>query len=183
MAAPTGSVQAADELLLDDFTDREGRSTFGTRWTGFTDRVMGGRSDMQAGVVETEAGPALGMRGTVRLDNNGGFIQVRLPLEAGGQTLDGSGFDGVALEVRGAPGPYFVHLRTPDCRRPWQYYRADLPVTAQWREVFVPFSAFHGKSIRGAPDFGNLRSIALVAYGEAFEAEVEVRRLALGKHD
>ena len=129
MAALTGSSQAADELLLDDFTDQGGLSSFGTRWNGFTDRVMGGRSEMQAGVVETDGGPALRMRGSVRLDNNGGFIQVRLPLEVDGGTLDASDFDGVALEVRGAPGPYFIHLRTPDCRRPWQYYRAELRVT------------------------------------------------------
>ena len=101
MAALTGSTQAADELLIDDFTDRDGLSSFGTRWNGFTDRVMGGRSDMQAGVVETDdgvrrnrrcSGPALRMRGSVRLDNNGGFIQVRLPLETGGETLDAADF-------------------------------------------------------------------------------------------
>jgi len=183
MAALTGSSQAADELLLDDFTDQGGLSSFGTRWNGFTDRVMGGRSDMQVGIAETDDSPALKMRGSVRLDNNGGFIQVRLPLETGGGTLDATNFDGVALEVRGAPGPYFIHLRTPDCRRPWQYYRAELPVTREWTKVFVPFADFKGKSIRAAADLGNLRSIALVAYGEAFEAELEVRRLALIKRD
>ena len=183
MAALTGSTQAADELLIDDFTDRDGLSSFGTRWNGFTDRVMGGRSDMQVGIVETDDGSALQMRGSVRLDNNGGFIQIRLPLENVGKTLDATDFDGVVLEVRGAPGPYFIHLRTPECSRPWQYYRAELPVKSEWREVFLPFSDFQGKSIRAAPDFGNLRSIALVAYGEAFEAELEVRRLALIKRD
>ena len=183
MAALTGSTRAADELLLDDFTDRGGLSSFGTRWNGFTDRVMGGRSDMQAGVVETDGGPALQIRGSVRLDNNGGFIQVRLPLEVDAGTLDATDFDGVALDVRGAPGPYFIHLRTPDCRRPWQYYRAELPVTREWTKVFVPFTDFRGKSIRAAADFANLRSIALVAYGEAFEAELEIRRLALARRD
>lgn len=180
MVALTGPTRAADELLLDDFTSRDGVSTFGTRWNGFTDRVMGGRSDMQSGVVETDDGLALRMRGSVRLDNNGGFIQVRLPLTVDGETLDGSGFDGIRLQVRGTPGPYYVHARTPDCRRPWQYYRAELPVTTEWREVFVPFSDFAGESIRGTPDFGNLSSIALAAFGEAFEAELEVRRVMLG---
>jgi len=183
MAATTGSTRAADGLLLDDFTGRDGRSTYGTEWNAFTDRVMGGRSDMQAGVVETDDGPALRMRGSVRLENNGGFIQARLPLATGGEPLNASDFDGVRLQVRGAPGPYFVHVRTPDCRRPWQYYRAELPVTEQWREVFVPFSDFEGESIRGAPDWSRLRSIALAAFGEAFEAELEVRRLALASRD
>lgn len=186
MTAMTASTRASDELLLDDFTGGNGQlsfgqSSFGTRWNGFTDRVMGGRSDMQSGMIETDDGPALRIRGSVRLENNGGFIQVRLPLSVDGEPLDASGFDAVRLQVRGTPGPYFVHVRTPDCRRPWQYYRAELPVSKAWREVVVPFSDFEGESIRGTPDFGNLTSIALAAFGEAFEAEFEVRRLALIK--
>lgn len=179
MTAMTASTRASDELLLDDFAGRDGNSSFGTRWNGFTDRVMGGRSDMQSRTIETEHGPALRVSGSVRLENNGGFIQVRLPLTVDGQPLDASGFEAVRLQVRGTSGPYFVHVRTPDCRRPWQYYRAELPVSPEWQEVVVPFSAFEGESIRGAPDFGNLTSIALAAFGEAFEAELEVRRLTL----
>jgi len=174
MSAAAG---AGDGLLLDDFTGDDTTSALGTRWTGFTDRVMGGRSDMQVGIVTDSGRPMLRMRGTVRLDNNGGFIQARLPLDASGATLDASAWRGVRVELRGTPGPYFLHLRTPDCRRPWQYYRAELPVTAGWREVFVPFTAFSGQSIAGPIDLGRLRSLALVAYGEAFEAELEIRRL------
>ncbi|MDT8439138.1 MAG: CIA30 family protein [Wenzhouxiangellaceae bacterium] len=166
------------DLLIDDFGGEPGVSALGTRWQGFTDRVMGGRSDMQAGRVEHPDGPALQMRGEVRLDNNGGFIQLRLPLDAAGKTLDAARFSGVLLTLRGAPGAYFLHLRTPDCRRPWQYYRAALDVTQDWREVFVPFDAFEGVSIRGVPDLARLRSLALVAYGEVFTADLEVRRIA-----
>ncbi|HMB37435.1 MAG TPA: CIA30 family protein, partial [Wenzhouxiangellaceae bacterium] len=69
-----------DKLLLDDFSRSDGVSAIGTRWQDFSDRVMGGLSDMQAGIVETERGSVLRMSGQVRLENNGGFIQVRLPL-------------------------------------------------------------------------------------------------------
>lgn len=51
-------------------------------WRFFTDGVMGGvsRGGMTA---ETAAGrPALCLRGEVRLDNNGGFIQMALELPA-----------------------------------------------------------------------------------------------------
>jgi len=168
-----------DRLLLDDFGRSDGVSSIGTRWQGFTDRVMGGLSDMQADVVETGKGKALRMTGRVRLENHGGFIQVRLPLAEDDHSLDASRFDGVEITARGTPGAYYLHLRTPDSSRPWQYYRARLPVSAAWTTRTVPFGDFEGKSIPGRPDFSRLRSIAVVAYGEAFEAEIEVARLAL----
>ncbi len=169
----------ADTLLIDDFSDAAGRSAFGTTWRGFTDRVMGGVSDMQATLVDSDRGPALRIAGSVRLDNNGGFIQARLPLVRNGARLDASGYDAIRVVVRGAPGPYFLHLRTPDTRRPWQYYRAELPVEAEWTERTVPLDAFAGKSIDGRPDVSRLESIAVVAYGEAFEARIDVARIEL----
>lgn len=167
------------DLLLDDFARDDGRSALGTDWQGFTDRVMGGLSDMDAARVETERGPALRIRGQVRLENNGGFIQVRLPLAASRATLDARDFKAFQVEVRGKPGAWYLHLRTPDCRRPWQYYRAELPVTETWTTVTVPLDQFSGESITGTPDLSRLSSVAIVAYGEAFDAEIEVARLEL----
>src|SRR6056297_293393 len=168
-----------DDLLLDDFSRSDGISAIGTRWQDFTDRVMGGLSDMQAGIVETERGSVLRMSGQVRLENSGGFIQVRLPLAGAGETRDASRFDAVEITTRGVPGAYYLHLRTPESSRPWQYYRAPLPVGEEWTTCTIPFSDFEGKSISGRPDFSRLRSIAIVAYGEAFDAKIELTRLAL----
>lgn len=168
-----------DRLVLDDFSRDDGASAIGTRWRGFTDSVMGGLSDMRSGTVETEHGTALRMTGRVRLENNGGFVQVRLPLAEDDHTFDARRFDGVEITLRGAPGAYFLHLRTSESSRPWQYYRAPLPVSPEWSTLTVDFSAFRGKSISGAPDFSRLRSIAVVAYGEAFDADIEIARLAL----
>ena len=90
----------ADEtLLIDDFSDRNGRSALGTEWRGFTDRVMGGRSDMQVGYVDHPDGAALRIHGQVRLENNGGFIQARLPLSADGGNFNASPYSGVAISV------------------------------------------------------------------------------------
>ena len=178
MATASESAQA-DDRLLDDFSRDDGRSSLGPVWSGFTDRVMGGRSDMQAGYVETEEGPALRMRGTVRLDNNGGFVQVRLPLVIDGEPLDASDAAGFVVEARGAPGPYYLHLRTPDTRRPWAYYRAPLAVTDEWARIEVPLAEFEPVSTRARLDASRLSSVGLVAYGEEFEADLEVRRLAL----
>jgi hypothetical protein len=164
-------------MLIDDFSQANGVSAMGTAWRGFTDRVMGGRSDMQAGYVDGPDGPALRLRGQVRLDNNGGFIQARLPLSNDGANFDASEYRGIAVRARGQPGPYYLHLRTRDTRRPWQYYRAQIPLDEEWRDVVIPFSDFEGQSIRSQMDVRALQSLGVVAYGEAFEAEIEVARL------
>lgn len=168
-----------DRFLLDDFGRSDGVSSIGTGWKTFTDRVMGGLSEMQADIVETAKGKALRMSGRVRLENNGGFIQARLPLAGDRDAFDASRYTGFEVTVRGRPGPYFLHLRTPESSRPWQYYRAPLPVSSDWSTEIVEFDGFEGKSISGRPDFSHLRSVAVAAYGEAFDAEIEIARLAL----
>lgn len=166
-------------MLIDDFSSRNGTSTIGTEWAGFTDRVMGGRSDMQVGYREHGDQAVLHLRGQVRLDNNGGFIQARLPLSASGGDFDASGYQGIALRVRGATGPYYLHLRTRHTWRPWQYYRAAIEVGPDWQDQFIPFSAFEGRSIQRELDLASLRTLGVVAYGEAFQAEIEVARIEL----
>ncbi|MCC5868698.1 MAG: CIA30 family protein [Gammaproteobacteria bacterium] len=170
---------AAQALLLDDFSDTDGVSVFGTRWQGFTDRVMGGRSEIQAGYRAHDGGHALYMQGPVRLENNGGFIQVRLPLATSGEGFDASAYAGVAITLRGSPGPYFLHIRNHETQRVWQYYRAVLEVDEQWQRLVVSFADFDSEHLRGALDTRQLRSLAIVAYGEAFEAELEIARLEL----
>lgn len=166
-----------DTLLLDDFQRDDGLSALGTRWEGFTDRVMGGRSDMEVGRRDSDAGPVLFLRGQVRLENRGGFIQARLPLDPYGGSLDVRAWEGLRITVRGAPGPYYLHLRTRQTWLPWQYYRAPIEVGSGWRDQFVPFAAFEGRAIGRRIDVSRLESVGVVAYGEAFEAEVEVLRL------
>lgn len=166
-------------LLLDDVSDDSGRASIGTRWQGFSDRVMGGLSDLQAGYVEEGGSRHLRMSGRVRLENNGGFIQVRLPLTATGGDFDASAFRTLRVEVRGAPGAYWVHLRSADTRLPWAYYRAPVPVTDTWQAVELPLDRFEAVATKRALDLRRLRSVALVAYGEAFEADLALRRLEL----
>ena len=87
LVAPAGAVNPEKEpemtphvnrtLLIDDFRDADRVSALGTRWEGLTDRVMGGRSEMEMAIRESSDGPVLSMRCTVRLENRGGFIQAR----------------------------------------------------------------------------------------------------------
>ncbi|SDD09547.1 Complex I intermediate-associated protein 30 (CIA30) [Aquimonas voraii] len=178
-ALATHAMAQDSPLLLDDFSDASGRASIGTRWQGFSDRVMGGLSHLQAGYVEDAGSRHLRMVGRVRLENNGGFIQVRLPLAANGGDFDASAFRALRVEVRGEPGAYWIHLRSADTRLPWAYYRAPVAVTADWRPLDLPLASFEAVSTTRPLDARRLRSVALVAYGEAFDADVELRRLEL----
>lgn len=173
------AAHASEPLLLDDFSSANGVAATGTSWEGFTDRVMGGISDMDAGYAEGPDGPVLRMSGQVRLENNGGFVQVRLPLTYERKAFDASAYSGVAVTLRGAPGAYYLHLRSANIQRVWQYFSAPLPVTDDWQRVVVPFSAFEAKYSREELDIAALRSVAVVAYGEAFTADVEIARIEL----
>lgn len=167
-------------LLLDDFTASD--SKLGTRWEGFTDRVMGGVSDMSVGVGESGDRPFLYMTGNVSLRNNGGFIQARLPLgKERERAFDASAYAGFRLVVRGTGNDYYLFLRTTANLFPWAFYMAPIPVTEDWQEVFVPFSAFK----KG--DFGSLaglnlkklENVAVVAYKKEFAARLELREIGL----
>ncbi|TVR31393.1 MAG: NADH:ubiquinone oxidoreductase [Spirochaetaceae bacterium] len=173
-------VREGQSMLLDDFSRSDGQALIGTQWEGFTDRVMGGRSDMDARVVSTEDGPAIHMTGRVTTENNGGFIQVRLPLSEHGH-LDASAYRGVALSVRGSGDNYYVHLRTNRTRFPWAHYARKLPVTEQWQRVELPFEEFEGQLMLGGRrvDTDRLRSIAVVAAKADFQADIWVREVSL----
>jgi hypothetical protein len=162
-------------LLLDDFSS-PGESAIGTRWEGFTDRVMGGMSDMQAGYARDGDASVLRMTGSVSLENNGGFIQVRMPLASRG-TLDASGYSGVSLEVRAAPGDYYLHIRTRSTRLPWQYFEARIEAGQEWSTVNIPFASFDAQSTLSHMNTAQLRSIAIVGGKAEFDADISVRRI------
>lgn len=175
----TGGAVAEEEpiakaLLIDDFSS--GVSALGTRWEGFTDRVMGGKSTMSSGIEVVDGVPVMAMRGDVSLKNNGGFVQVRLMLNAAGRAFDASRFSGLSLKVKGTGDSYYVFLRTTRNRLPWSFFMAGFPVSGEWTEVFLPWSAF----VKG--DFGSLFgfdprklvSLAVVAYKKEFTADIYV---------
>lgn len=169
------------ELVLDDFQSGNGTSVFGTDWSGFSDQVMGGLSELRLQYAQAD-NDRLTMRlsGRVRLENNGGFIQARLPLERARRRFDASEFSGVRVVARAEPGAYYVFLRTRNTWLPWQYYggRINIQQGDEWHTYDIPFEAFQAESTRRALDTSQLKSIAIVAYGEAFSADIEVARLS-----
>jgi hypothetical protein len=168
-----------DVLIVDDFSRDDLISALGTPWRGFSDQVMGGISEETIALATIDGRRALRLSGDVRLENNGGFIQAALDLAPAGQTLDASAFAGVLLIVRGNGERYGVHLRTPDCVRPWQSYRTGFITDAEWREIRLPFASFEPHRLTEPLDVRHLRRLGLVAIGRAFHADLAVSTIGI----
>jgi Complex I intermediate-associated protein 30 (CIA30) len=80
----------ANSAIIDDLRRDPPLSTIGTMWQLFTDRVMGGVSNgtMARGTVAGR--PAIRMRGEVRVENSGGFVQIALDLAIDRKAIDAS---------------------------------------------------------------------------------------------
>lgn len=166
-------------LLLDDFRRDDFVSALATRWRGVSDRVMGGVSRETVTLAEIDGRRCLRLTGAVRLDNDGGFIQMALDLAANGASLDASAYRGLTLEIRGNGESYGLHLRTADCARPWQSYRAGFVAEPRWREIGLPFHAFAPHRLTASLDIRRLRRLGLVAIGRPFTADLAVASLSL----
>ena len=159
--------------ILDDLS---GPTTpLGTAWELVTDGVMGGVSSGALRREEVAGRPARRMTGAVRLENDGGFVQMALDLAPGGGAVDASRWAGLELDVFGNGETYGLHLRTTDCLRPWQSYRASFAAPAEWRTVHLPFAEFAPHRIEAPLRLDRVRRLGLVAIGRAFAAD-----LALG---
>lgn len=148
------------------------------RWQLFTDRVMGGVSSGEVAVSEVDGKPCLRMRGDVRLENNGGFVQIATNLSAEEIGAFAS-HSGIGLEVYGNGESYNVHLRTEAMRRPWQSYRASFKAEPTWHTVRLPFTSFEPHRVDGALQPGEVRRLGLVAIGRAFAPDLCVARVWL----
>jgi hypothetical protein len=169
-----------ERLLLDDFSGE--LSALGTRWEGFTDEVMGGVSEMNARIENEGSDNFLHLSGNVSLENNGGFIQVRLRLDENKRSFDASQYSGVALRVRGNDRGYYVHLRTTRTVFPWSYYAREFPVSEQWSTVILPFSEFEAEYMRSSRlNTSKLTTVAIVAAKKAFFADLYVDSVYLYK--
>jgi hypothetical protein len=167
-------MQVEIEQLISDLSVDDGRS-----WRAFSDRVMGGISREQAAFTVIDGRRCVRLQGEVRLENNGGFIQVAADLTTRGQPLDARRFSGVRLLARGNGEEYQVHLRTRDTGRPWQYYYAVFTARPAWQTIDLPFSAFRPESINRELDRGSLTTLGIVGYGRRFLADIAVARVAL----
>lgn len=160
--------------IIDDLSNDAPLASIGTSWQLFTDQVMGGVSSgsMTREVVADRL--AIRMRGDVRLENNGGFIQMSLDLMPGSGTLDASVWSGIELDFYGEDGEYGVHLRTSDLARPWQSYRQTIRALPKWQTIQLPFGGFNPHRTDAPLDLRRLRRLGLAAIGRAFSADLAI---------
>jgi hypothetical protein len=145
------------------------------RWIYISDQVMGGVSQGQLQFEQQGDEEYARMTGRVSTENNGGFIQFRKKIEKGAT----ESALGVYLRVRGNSEGYFVHLRTAGTLLPWQYYQASFKPTDDWQVIKLPLTDFAKSSswLRSTVKADAIRSIAVVAFGKDYEAEIDVAEI------
>jgi hypothetical protein len=139
---------------------------------------MGGLSTEQVTLHTVHGRSCIRLTGEVRLDNNGGFIQLTLDLTPD-NLLDASGFEGLGLLVYGNGENYNAHLRTADLDLPWQSYRHSFRAPAQWTSVRLPFSQFTAHRTRTPLELSRLKRLGLVAIGRPYRADLCVAEVIL----
>ena len=164
-------------MLIDNFIRNDLTSCLGTQWRGASDQVMGGVSKASITIDHIDGRNGLRLRGDVRLDNNGGFIQATLDLANAGGAFDVSPYSGLQFFVRGNDEEYAIHLRTTDCVHPWQSYRTQFWASPTWERLDFPFDAFFPYRLKAPLETANLRRIGLVAIGRPFKADVMISQL------
>lgn len=151
----------------------------GQHWRFVSDQVMGGVSTGRL-VRQMVAGEmALHLTGAVRLENNGGFVQMALPLAPSGQVFDASRFTGLRLRVRGNGADYNLHLRSADMTAVWQSWRVSFAASEAWTDIDLPFADFtpHRTDLPVNP--ARLTRLGLVAIGREMQADLALSRLEL----
>jgi len=180
----TSSASAAGSpspLLIDDFSTNRSTPKAGKGWEFVSDRVMGGMSvgRIEYGMVDGRS--CLRLVGSVLLENNGGFIQARGTLGPGGRNFNAHAYKGIKLSVKGNRQTYAIHLGTRDTRLPWQFYEAPFSTDESWQEIQIPFETFKPNSLRKPLNTKALTTLAVVAKGKKFDADIRVDNIAFYK--
>ena len=105
-------------------------------WMVISDQVMGGVSSavLQQNVQQDSSCSCL--IGRTSLDNNGGFVQMKLDIEPGNLPAD---YKGLFIELYGSAHDYNLHVKTTQLSRPWQSFRYTLSVEPHWTRFIVPY--------------------------------------------
>ncbi|MGF1612886.1 MAG: CIA30 family protein [Gammaproteobacteria bacterium] len=175
--SPSNSADNTD-LIIDDRSSGSLVSTIGTLWRGISDRVMGGLSTQQVSLDTLAGRPCVRLTGEVRLDNNGGFIQLALELAQEG-LLDASDFAGLHLVVYGNGEQYNAHLRTSDLRLPWQSYRQSFVAPVDWTAIRLPFAGFKAHRTELPLALSRLKRLGIVAIGRPYQADLCIAKVSL----
>lgn len=142
------------------------------------DTVMGGRSGSQ---VEPLKPAGVVFRGTVSLENNGGFASFRMT--SGGISLEQ--YDGIEVRVRGDGRVYQLRIRTDDGFDGIAYRAEFKTEPSTWMTVRIPFPrfvpSFRGRLVENARPLhpGRVRQIGiLIADGRAGSFRLEIESIS-----
>jgi len=167
---------AGKQMVLSDFGS--GYMLPGATWRGFSDRVMGGISDVQLESTTITGKTCARLTGTVTRENNGGFIQMALGFGKNYKAVDATGFAGVELEVFGNNEDYNVHIRTQDCRWYDESYRYTFFAKPEWQSIRIPFEAFEANKVSAPLDNSGINRLAVLGWMREFKADVALTRIA-----
>ncbi len=142
-------------------------------WTVVSDQVMGGVSSAALRQDDRHDSICTCLAGQTRLEHNGGFVQMKLDIEPSWSCAD---YGGIFIELCGAPHDYNLHIKTNQLDKPWQSFRCTLPVGPQWTRFIVPYGQLLAHRTEAELQPVDIKSVAVVAIGTAFEVDVCVRR-------
>ncbi len=158
------------------FTDK---FTTNTNWKIITDQVMGGISQGQFNYQKTGDDDTVILTGSVSTKNNGGFIQIRRNLN----NVNLNNVKKITIIAKGNDEKYFIHLRTNFTVLPWQYYQSSFVVENNFKMFVLPLSDFKRSGYllpkRLKPNY--IKSIAIVAFGKDYKAELIVKEISFVK--
>ena len=144
------------------------------RWDAISDNVMGGVSEVNFYEMNDGSANFYRLEGLVSTKNNGGFIQSRTNVN-----FNSNEFTGVRIKIRGNGNEYYVNLRRPRMM-PWNYFTAKFYASEDWQVIDLPLSSF---TYSRNPNIGlgsaRIRSLAIVAYGKDFEAQLDIASVEL----
>ncbi|MEM8836731.1 MAG: CIA30 family protein [Pseudomonadota bacterium] len=177
--ASKGAAAKTQMIILDDFSDPKAVAKNGKSWRYVADTVMGGISKGQMEKAVLDGRPALHLTGAVRLESNGGFVQMALDISTTNILRQGEEIVAIELDTLGNNEDYNVHLRTSDLNRPWQSYRQSFVAAPQWTTQTFNISDFAAYRTEAPLDIRKLRSLGIVAIGRKFEADIAISGLRL----
>jgi len=144
-----------------------------TPWRVITDEVMGGVSTAALQQGERLGSPCTCLHGRTRLENDGGFVQMKHPITPDAALAD---YAGLFIELCGPAHEYEIRVKTSQLDKPWQSFRHALAVTPNWTRFIVPYAQLHAHRTEVTLKPESILSVAVIAIGTAFDVEVCVRR-------
>lgn len=166
-------------LILSNFEGEGEVLVAGSRWRGFSDRVMGGVSDAAFSRAIVAGKTCIRLTGRVTRDSGGGFIQMALDLGTRGAGFDASAYAGLEFLVHGNDEDYNVHIRTADCGWYDDSYRATFRAEPRWQRLRLAWGDFKGNGVSVPLDAGHLQRIAWLGWMREFTADLALAEVAL----